>query len=85
MHIMMGTLSYLPSGDGGEGRLDRTTPVSLTIRYVPKTFKIKLKLKSIVQYSKIRLMYVDSYNDTIMQIHMCTTTILCTLTIHLQK
>ena len=37
--------SQLPSDDGGEVKLDRTTRVSLTIRHVPKTFKIKLKFK----------------------------------------
>ena len=37
--------SYLGSPVRCEETLSRSTRVSLTIRYVPKTFKIKLKLK----------------------------------------
>ena len=37
--------SYLGYSVSSEDTLNRSTRVSLTIRHVPKTFKIKLKLK----------------------------------------
>ena len=37
--------SYLGCSVSSEDTLNRSTRVSLTIRHVPKTFKIKLKLK----------------------------------------